>query len=129
TRPLIFGGSIRLCSILSPYESVPHLRRGGFEARPISFWWWGTGISREPSLRHCIKEVGNASTTSNVSVPLHPIAVGRLRALCGEPRATRSKYCSGSRCLGGWFWLEGRLRHSCQGWLQCQHRPRAGDIL
>ena len=44
-------------------------------------------------------------------------------------RASRSKYCSGSRCLGRWFRLERRLRHSCQGWLQRQHRPRAGDVL
>ena len=28
--------------------------------------------------------------------------------------------------LGGRFGLERRLQHSCQGRLQCQHRPRAG---
>jgi len=34
-----------------------------------------------------------------------------------------------SRCLGGWFRLEGCLRHSGQGWLQRQHRPGTGDLL
>src|SRR4030095_9205226 len=64
------------------------------------------------------------------SVPLHRIiAVDLRRALSAEPSASRSKYCSGSRCLGRWFWLEERLRHSCQGWLQRQHRSRAGDVL
>jgi len=35
-----------------------------------------------------------------------------------------------------WFMAPGqmvlakrRLRHSCQGWLQREHRPRTGDIL
>jgi predicted alpha/beta hydrolase family esterase len=37
-----------------------------------------------------------------------------------KTKSTRSKYCSGSRRLGGWFRLEGRLRHSCEGWLQRQ---------
>src|SRR5882672_582435 len=39
------------------------------------------------------------------------------------------KYRPRPRCLGGRFGLEGRLRQPCQGWLQCQHRPRAGDVL
>jgi hypothetical protein len=64
------------------------------------------------------------------SVPLHRIiAVDLLHALSAERRASRSEYCSGSRCLGRWFRLERRLRHSCQGWLQRQHRPGAGDVL
>ncbi len=57
------------------------------------------------------------------------IAVDLWRALSAERRASRSEYCSGSRRLGRWFRLERRLRHSCQGWLQRQHRPGAGNFL
>src|ERR1700730_6609982 len=66
----------------------------------------------------------------NVSVPLHRgIATDLSREVSSEGRASCSEYCSGSRCLGRWFWLESRLRHSCQRWLQRQHRSRAGDLL
>src|ERR1700678_3893089 len=41
----------------------------------------------------------------------------------------REKYRPRPRCLGGRFGLEGRLRQPCQGWLQSQHCPRAGDVL
>jgi hypothetical protein len=43
------------------------------------------------------------------------IVVVLWRALSAKPRASRSEYCSGSRCLGRWFRLERRLRHSCEG--------------
>src|SRR3984957_17993490 len=71
---------------------------------------------------------GYASSTWKLSVPMHGfIAVVLWRSLSAKPRASRSEYCSGSWCLGRWFRLEGRLRHSCEGWLQRQHLSRAGD--
>ena len=51
------------------------------------------------------------------------------RALSAEPTASHSECCSGPRRLGRWFWLERRVRHSRQGWLQRQHRPRAGNFV
>jgi hypothetical protein len=62
--------------------------------------------------------------------PLHrSFAVDLRRTLRTERRPSHPEYCSRSRGLGRWFRLEGRLRHSCQRWLQRQHRPGAGDIL
>jgi hypothetical protein len=71
-----------------------------------------------------------ASSTSSLSVALHRfLAVYVRRAVSADRRESRAEYCSGSRRLGRWFWLERRLRLSCQGWLQGQHRARAGDVL
>src|SRR5580704_14603990 len=99
--------------------------------------------STEPDTEMCFEEslFQNATVDSeknpavvplpgNVSTPLHHIfVVDLLGAFSADRRASRSEYCFGSRCLGRWFWLEGRSRHSDQGWLQRQHRPRAGDVL
>jgi cyclase len=69
-------------------------------------------------------------STRNLSVPLHRfLAVYVRRAVSAEQRESRSEYRSRSRRLGRWFRLERRLRHSCQGWLQRQHRPGAGDVV
>jgi hypothetical protein len=67
--------------------------------------------------------------TKDPSVPVHCFnAVCLRRTLNAEPRASRSEYCSGSWSLGGWSWLESRLLHSCQGWLQrLSIVPRSGQ--
>jgi len=49
--------------------------------------------------------------------------------LSAQTKSIASEYRSGSRRLADGFWLEGRLRHSCQRWLRRQHRPRARDVL
>src|SRR5580700_2953085 len=73
---------------------------------------------------------GYERTTRNLAIPLHRfIAVALRGVLRRERSASHSKYCSGPRRLGRWFWLERCLRHSRQGWLQRQHRPRARDVL
>ena len=57
---------------------------------------------------------------------LHFVVDLRLALSAKEQRRpSRWEYRSGSRRMGGWFWLEGGLRHFCQGWLQRQHRPEA----
>ena len=57
-------------------------------------------------------------------------ALGMLsNSLASNVRYTDQEHRPGTRSLGRWFWLERRLRHSCQRWLQRQHRPRAGDVL
>jgi pimeloyl-ACP methyl ester carboxylesterase len=46
------------------------------------------------------------------------VAYWLCHALGAKRKASRSKYCSGSRRLGRRFRLEKRLRHSCQRWFQ-----------
>src|ERR1700678_4509191 len=36
---------------------------------------------------------------------------------------------AGTRSVGRWFWLAGRLRNPCQGWLHRHHRARARNVL
>src|SRR5580704_6492974 len=66
----------------------------------------------------------SASVTLHLSVP-----ADLLHALSAKWRATHTEYCSGSRRVGRWFWLERCVRHSCEGRLQRQHRSRAGDVF
>jgi len=59
------------------------------------------------------------------------VAVLLLTCRAGQHRmrASDPEYCSGSRCVGGWFGMEGCLRHPGQGWLQRQHRPGTGNLF
>src|SRR4029077_17378168 len=76
------------------------------------------------------KQSNEDQNTANFSVSLHRIiTVDLLHALSAERKRSRAEYCAGSRCLGRWFRLERRLRHSRQGWLQGKYRPGAGDIV
>src|SRR5438034_10604393 len=68
--------------------------------------------------------------TANFSVALHSVfAVDLRHALSADRKRSRAEYCPRSRCLGRWFRVERRLRHSRQGWLQGKYRPGAGDIV
>src|SRR5437762_1235000 len=74
------------------------------------------------------EQTNEDQTTANFSVsPV--IAVDLLRAVSAERERSSAEYCPRSRCLGGWFGLERRLRHSRQGWLPGKYRPGAGDIV
>src|SRR6476620_12131267 len=76
------------------------------------------------------EQTNENQNTANFSVSLHCIiAVDLLHALSAKRKRSRAKYCPRSRCLGRWFWLERRLRHSGQGWLQGKYRAGAGDIV
>src|SRR6478609_11700939 len=68
--------------------------------------------------------------TANFSVSLHCIIAAELRhALSAERKKSGAEYCPRSRCLGRWFRLERRLRHSRKGWLQGKYCPGAGDVV
>ncbi len=81
--------------------------------------------------------MGSSMKTTGVARGMSRSCIALLLFTCSlatqnlgaETGAQHSEYCSGSWRLGGWFRLEGRLRHSCEGWLQRQHRSRAGDVV
>jgi len=73
------------------------------------------------------RQVIRAMSYSPSAIALLLLSCGALAAQTEEHRVRNIVLVHG--CLGRWFRLEGCLRHSCQGPLQREHRPRAGDVL
>src|SRR5580704_1989566 len=98
---------------------------GGPRCRPEN-----TQIKRNRSSKRERSNEGHTTHRQSVSVILHGSAPDDvLHALSAKWWATHTEYCSGTRRVGRWLWLERRVRHSCEGRLQREHRTGAGDIL
>ena len=92
-----------------------------FPLEQILVFAFRSGFENEAMIRALYRYANQFAKRSNkMSYSITPIRVVRampqslcivLLLTCGarsaERRASRSEYCSGSRCLGRWFWLEG----------------------